>query len=222
MHFHMEIVMPQVDNVEEAVKTVMAPFNEQPDADEEDARNPFWDFWVVGGRWAGAKLEALLDQDKMKEFQEELKRRNVTVSGIQCGKQELSPASQIPMVDKLWEEYFPQYTGRACPLFNHSNDQYSNDCLHGDVMPLRDVPRILSSERVMFVAPNYDGSSLEATAMFSQSIWNGVNYEDTAWDGTFGAAVDLFAEKSKNYGDTWKERATPADDWLVVTVDYHS
>ena len=123
MHSHTEIIMPPTDDIEAAVKQIMAPFNEQPDDDDEDVRSSFWDFWVIGGRWAGHKLQAGLDQDKLKAFHDAMTQRKVTVDSIQGGKQALKPESQIPVVDAMWHEFFPETTG-PCPLFKHSNDQY--------------------------------------------------------------------------------------------------
>src|SRR5262245_27782076 len=108
MHYHLEVILPPVDNVEQAIGQILEPFDENG-KDEDGHRNShaFWDWYVVGGRWAGAKLQAMLDPKKLEEFNAELTKRKVTVSGIQAGKQELSPASQIPMVDALWNEFFP-------------------------------------------------------------------------------------------------------------------
>lgn len=60
--------------------------------------------------------------------------------------------------------------------------------------------------------------------MLSQEVWNGQNYERTAWDGTFGAAQTLYAEYLGRYEKAPKMLAAcqPTTDWLVVTVDYHS
>jgi len=221
MHYVLEIIMPQVDNVEEAVAQIMAPFSENTD-DEDRMPSPFWDFYVIGGRWAGHKMEVGLDQDKLTAFYAELKTRNVTVSSLQCGKQRLNPEDQIPMVDALWSEYFPEYNGRACPLFNHSNDQYENDCLYGDVMRVKDVSPKVSSSRFIVANYDYEDKELEVKFMLSQDVWNGVNHEVTIWDGTLGAAQELYAKSCENYRDEYKEKNKITDDMLVVTVDYHS
>jgi len=222
MHHVIEILLPQVENVEEAIAEIMAPFNEHVDDPEERTGQEFWDFYVIGGRWAGHKMTAALDQDKLTAFYDAMTEKKVTVSGLQCGKQEIAPASQIPMVDALWTEYFPEYNGRACPLFNHANDQYQNDCLYGDVMRLKDVSSELTCGR--FIVANYDykDEKLEAKCMLSDSVWNGVNFEDTVWDGTLGHATELYGKKLENYNEEYTTANTPDGDWIVVTVDYHS
>jgi len=223
MHYHLEIIMPPTDNIEAAVSKILAPFNEQgTDEDGESNRHAFWDWYVIGGRFAGSKFQATLDKANLDKFYAELKERKVTVSGLTAGKQELKPESQIPMVDALWNEYFPQTNGGPCPLFNHANNQYKSDSLlPNDVMAFSDVPQSLEASRVILAAPNYN-DELAAEYMVSDSIWNGVNYEDTLWDETFGGAVSIFTKKRAGYKAEYAEKRTPKDDWLVVTVDYHS
>lgn len=215
--------MPFTNDVEAAVSKICNPFNEQgTDEDGEPNRQGFWDFWVIGGRFAGSKFQATLNPEQLEKFNAELHKRKVTVSSFTAGKQEIAPASQIPMVDALWNEYFPQTNGGPCPLFKHSNDQYKNDSLlPDDVMRFWEVPDSLKMSRIIFAGPRYE-DELKATFMLSDSIWNGCNHEDTAWDQTFGDAVKRFTEKHKNYKTEYIEKITPNDDWLVVTVDYHT
>jgi len=58
--------------------------------------------------------------------------------------------------------------------------------------------------------------------MVTDSLYNGATWQDTNWDGTLKSALDGFADKCKNYKQEWVDEHTPKDDWLVVTVDYHS
>lgn len=231
MHYHCEIVIPPVMNIEEAIASVMKPFNEQPDEEDEDARNGFWDFWVIGGRWAGCKLLARYDQAKLDEFYAWLQEEKVTVSGLKCGKQELSPATQIPKVDAKWNEMFPSSEFLPCPLFNHSNNQYGeglSSTLPGDVQRLSDVPVALECSRVIFAKPSYDSEKkdhvgpLEAEFMLVDSAWNGCNHMKVDWDGKFHSALQQYRDKLKSYREEFAAKVLPKEDWLVVTVDYHS
>lgn len=218
-HYHCEIVMPKVEDVNSAIQQIMEPFSENGD----DVRNGFWDFFVIGGRFAGAKLQASCDPEKLSKFHEALKSSGITVSGLQCGKQELSPANQIPMVDKMWHEFFPELPDGPCPLFSHSNNQYdANSLLPNDICDLRVIPLSLKFDRIIFAGQKYESDELEATSMLATSIWNGVNHQDTNWDGSFSSAIELFKKHSECYRDEYRERITPREDWLVVTVDYHS
>ena len=225
MHHHLEIIMPPVDNVEEAIKQILEPFDEGG-KDEDGHPNPhgFWDWWVIGGRWAGHKLEAGFDQEKLEAFHQELTKREVTVSGLQAGKPSLEPASQIPMVDALWAEFFPDSPTKSCPLFSHYNDQYRSSAAYPDVMRLKDIPKGLTASHVIIAGPHWDSdrNSLEAKYMLQESIWNGVTFVESKWDGDVEEAISQHKEHLKNAKPEYAAKHIPQDDWLVVTVDYHS
>ena len=233
MHYLLEIIMPPVPGIEmptqqhidDCVSVIMAPYHEENE-DPEEARTPkWWDWYVVGGRYAGSHMMATLDREKMAAFEQWLQDTQVTVSGIQAGKQELSPKDQIPVVDAKWAEFFPEYAGQACPLFRHSNDQYGRDgngTLPEDVLHFRDVPREMTCCRVIIAGPNYEGTSMEAKYMISEDIWNGVTHVKSDWDGKIGSALNQFMERAEHARDEWREKYVPTDNWLVVTVDYHS
>lgn len=218
MHHHLEIIMPPADDVESAVKTIMHPFDEN----NEDRYHAFWDWWVIGGRYAGDKLKAALDENKLDEFYDKLKELKVTVSSVTAGKETLDPASQISNVDALWRDYFPDSGIEVCPLFSHSNDQYSSESLlPGDVCTLAKCPNELTASHLIIAAPNYS-NELEAKYMIEQSMWNGVTHIDTGWGGNIKDGLQKHLAKLKNYTDEAAAKYTPKDDWLVVTVDYHS
>lgn len=223
MHYHLEVILPPVPNVEEALNQILAPFNEHEDEDGNRNSHTFWDWYVIGGRWAGAKLEATLDPEKKDAFFAELSRREVTVSGLQAGKQKLQPESQIPMVDALWNEYFPDSPLKVCPFFNHFNDQYHNSDGFPDIMRLKDTPKELTASHVIIAGPSWkDDGTLEAKYMLQASIWNGVTHVDAKWDGKVQTAIDEHKEQLKNTKPEYAAKHVPQDDWLVVTVDYHS
>lgn len=212
MHYHMEIVMPPTDDVAAAVEKILAPFSEN----DEEARHAFWDWYQLGGRYSGAKLEARVPKEKREAFFVALKQMGVTVSGLQWGKQELSPASQAPAVDALWREMCPG-AGATCPIFKHSGEGVGVL----DICTLSEVPDELAAYSLIIAGPNYAGE-LAAAELSHQSIWNGVTHQDTTFKGGVKAAIDEFLERINSYTDEYKERLTPKPDWLVVTVDYHS
>ena len=221
MHYHLEIIMPKTKEIASAISEIMAPFDEN----EEDADHPFWDWYIIGGRFAGSKEMCGYDKDKLSRFYKELNEKNVTVSGLQCGKQEISPASQIQMVDEIWNKYFPTENGEltACPIFAHSNNQYdSNDLIGCDISPLEDVPRNMQCSHVIIAGPSFDNKKFEAHFMLKDTSWNGVNHMDVSWDKTISGAVEKFKEKLTHYKEEYRERVTPKGDWICVTVDYHS
>lgn len=223
MHSKIEIIIPPTDDVEASVKQVMQQFDENG-TDEDGICNShaFWDFYVIGGRWAGDKELSKLDQDKLASFYKALEEKNVTVSGFQAGKQTLSPESQIPMVDSLWKDYFPDCKSEGCPLFSHSNDQYS-EALQGDICKVSEVTDSMTCEKLLIAGQGYMGNGeIECKHLLQRSVWNGVNHEDTNFSGKILDGVSMYMEKIDGYTEDFKQKNTPNDDWLVVTVDIHS
>jgi hypothetical protein len=216
MHHHLEIILPPVDDVEKLITEVMAPFDEN----NEDAYHAFWDWYVIGGRWAGEHLRASVDPEKLSQFYKDLEDRKITVSGIVCGKKTLKPEDQIPTVDALWRQYFPDSELNTCPLFSHFNDQYKDNCL--DVDPLGQINIQMTASRVIIAGPNYNDSSYEAKFMVEVESWNGCNYIDTTWDGKIEGALALYSEYTKRWNDEHRAKNTPTKDWYIATIDYHS
>ena len=226
MHYHCEIIIPPKADIKESIESILTPYHEEYE-DEEGypGRNGFWDWYVIGGRWAGAKLQQALGKEKIDEFYRWCKKEEITVSSLQCGKQELKPVEQIPKVDAKWNEM----TGLPgpCPLFAHSNDQYS-EWLPGDISRLDESENVECS-RVIFAGPSFDHDKsktwdgpLEAVFMLAEDAWNGCNHMPVDWDGKIGSALKLWKERLENYASGYRNRCTPAGDWQCVTVDYHS
>jgi hypothetical protein len=233
MHYHCEIVLPpETADIESAIASVMKPFDEKPsrNIDEDMGRYSFWDFYVIGGRFAGDKQIQMLDQAKLDEFSRWCTEQKITCSGVQCGKQELNPASQIPIVDAKWNELFPQPGNVmvACPLFRHSNDQYADGiagAIQGDISRLGDSKNI-KCNRVIFTGPSYRGGErtgpLEAVFMLTEDEWNGCNHMPVKWDQTLGDALNQYTERLAHYAEQYRNQMQPNDNWICVTVDYHS
>lgn len=212
MHSHLEIVMPPTDDVEAAVSQILAPFDES----NADNSYPFWDHWTIGGRWSGAKQEFMLGEERINAFLATMNAAGVTVSSVRMGKETLQPASQIAKVDAMWREHFPESPINVCPLFDH----YKGDI--GDVMKLGDVPKGLLASRVIVAGLNHGRDGLEAFYMVEDEIWNGVSHSKSEWSGKLEDAISAHLKRSEQWDQSYRIRATPGPDWLVVTVDYHS
>jgi hypothetical protein len=103
-----------------------------------------------------------------------------------------------------------------CPLFANYK---GHEC---DTMPLAQVPGDFACHHLIIAGPRWKDGTTEAQAMLMEKIWNGVSYQDTTWDGTFAAALEIHSKKLENYKEEYRATHTPQPDWLVVTVDYHS
>lgn len=216
MHYHLEIIMPPTDNIEISIKEILTPFLEgSSNEDGYPNLNTFYDYYTIGGRWSGIKLEYKLGTERIKEFRTLLAKKGVTVSGIRWGKEELSPKSQIPMVDRLWQEFSPDSGVKTCPLFKSFDG-----CGSGDVMTLKDLPRGLTASRVIIAASPH--GSLEAVYMIQDSMWNGVTHVDIEWDGEVETVISKHIKTISTYNPDYIEKTTPKEDWIIVTVDCHN
>lgn len=211
MHYHLEVIMPHRDDVEAALEEILAPFSEHDD----ENHHAFHDYYVIGGRYSGRKLEAAVGQDKLDAFFKEIKKREVTVSGLVWGKQELEPASQIPMVDALWREMCPG-GGDVCPIFKHSGETAASDICRFDA-----IPKDLKAFRLIVAAPDFEGEKFKVVTMLATQIWNGVTHQDTTWGGSVAEGVRLHLERIEHSRNDYWRKCTPQPDWLCVTVDYH-
>lgn len=212
-HSIAEIVIPPTDNIELAVKQMMK------DTDAEDESHPdWWDFYVIGGRFSGHKLECKIGTDRLKQFHELLIQKKVTVSGLRCGKPDLAPSSQIESVDALWREHFPGF-GEKCVLFAHSRDQYGKQGIYADdICAVSALPDKLTCDRLL-IAHKRDDGELYPIDMWANRLWNGVSWQDTDFDGNVKTGIEKWKKQAT---ERYRSGITVGDDWLVVTVDYHN
>ena len=78
-----------------------------------------------------------------------------------------------------------------------------------------------SAWRVIIAGPDIYGDTV-ANFMISQKIWNGVGLVPAAWDGKLSSAIEMWKKEAEGWRDEWHKRLIPSEDWLVVSVDYHS
>lgn len=223
MHHHLEIIMPPTEDVKKSIDQIMAPYSENYEDEEGETRShAFWDFYVIGGRYSGVRINQQFEGPRLDQFHKLLNEKKITVSSLTCGKEKLQPASQIPEVDKLWREHFPE-GGEVCPLFNHYNDQYTDSQGFPDIIKLKDLHKNLHAAKVIIAKEHWkDKGKLDIGFMIEDSSWNGVNYIDSSWKGGVFEAVNMWKEKLETYKEEYKEKNMPKDNWLAVTVDYHS
>lgn len=208
MHSHVEIVIPTArkDDIEAAVREVLEPFDEHAEKD-----GAFWDYYLIGGRFSGAKVEAGLDPERVTAFHAELHRREVTIAGVQAGKPSLHPVTQIPAIDALYREWFPE-GGPVCPFFSHYDDP--SQINPADICSVANTPRELQCDRLIIARPHWDDpAKLEAKRMFCNRLWNGIEHQQTEWDGKVrDTLMNLLGQGTPLFDG----------DSLMVTVDTHS
>ena len=89
----------------------------------------------------------------------------------------------------------------------------------GNVMPVMECRDVNGIARAVFV-----GTDGNVSFMCQDSVWNGVNTEMTQWNRSIGQAIDLQRDYIHMYRHVPDHLAKyqVADDWIAVTVDYHS
>lgn len=210
MHYHLEILMPPTDDVPAMVAKALAEFDEC----NPENRYAFFDWYVIGGRWSGTKLQQRIGEERLSAFQNKLHSMGVTVSSFRAGKPRLSPESQEGTVNALWREMCPG-NGDVCPLFKNEVS------FNLDACRLDELPSGLKCEAFLYVSVD-DDDEVEPKLLLRGSIFNGVNSQDTTWDGSVEKAFELLCKRIGNYRDEYRKAIEPRPDWLLVTVDYHS
>ena len=69
MHHHCEVIMPPSSDIGKDLEKIMSPFYENRD---DCDGNEFWDFYVMGGRFAGTKETCGYNQERLDEFYKKL------------------------------------------------------------------------------------------------------------------------------------------------------
>lgn len=233
MHYTCEVVVPPFDDKDELNKFISEILKKYEEGYKDEYgysyNHSFYDYFVIGGRFSGRKQKTMLDDEKLDKFYEELKNRGVTQSSVVFGKPTISPSSQIPMVDALWHEYFPEWQGKHCPVFQHSGDEDNLDIMTLGEFKKHTELREMESSTVAIGFLGYgedaDDDSVGTPNLYTllhTSIWNGTNIQDTTFSGKVLEAIDLHNTNLSRAYSWYREQATPTDDWLVVTLDYHS
>lgn len=207
-HYIAEIVLPPDVPIVKGVKDVMDYFK-----DEDNGHAEWWDFYIIGGRFSGNKIESSIDPKRLEAFKEHLVEIKVTVHALTAGNPSLYPTSQIKMVDALWREWFPG-CGDACLLFSHARDQYRKDGYYSDdVCKVSEVHERLQCDRLI-VARIFE-DKLYPARMLVTSLYNGVEWQGTEFDGNVKRGLQAINDDKYR-----KNSMTP--DFNVITVDYHN
>lgn len=214
MHYHLEIIMPPCSpsEIEARVSEIMAPWEEGgKDEYGDEQRHGFWDWYEIGGRYTGSHRRASFDPEKLSVFYDAIRDAGVQIKGLVLGKEELATDADRAKVESLWREFFPD-DEIGCQDFK------DYDGADVDYRTVEAIGKHLSAYRVI-VADWHEWKeerNLRAKRMLTKEIWNGVEHQDAKWTGS---VPDLISEVRSV--DNWRS-VDIGDDWLCVTVDYHS
>ncbi len=216
MHFHLEIIMPPTDKIEEEISHILAPFDEG----NEESRNAFWDWYQIGGRWTGTKdgFDPASDENNVERCElcngtgfrtdnvgETARAAEPTYTCNSCGKWQEGGTwthSEFGAGKHLkWPTQWAQYKG--------------------DIMLLRDVKPDQKAFRVIIAGQNHAGTGMEAVFMAAKDNWNGVSFDESKWDGSLADAIAKHKARAAHYTPAYAEKVTPTDEWIAVSIDYH-
>lgn len=209
MHEHLEIILPPPHDwqasgaVKKDVEDIMKSFQR----DEDDGG--WWDYFMIGGRWAGQHVLSRIEPAVIQSFRERLAAEKITVSGVQFGKPDLSPASQIPRVDSLWRKMVPG-GGDQCVLFGHAAPE-------GDVCTVGKLGPHLNCDRLILCTRSSSGMP-KPHRMAVASFWNGIEHQETDFNGNVAAFIEA---QSARDASAYPEPLQIGPEWIAVTVDYH-
>lgn len=201
--------MPPTGDPVKAIEALMLPFSEH----DENNSHPFWDYYLIGGRYSGRHVQSLLDTEKMELFYLELQNLKITVNNVVFGKYELSPSSQIEKVDALWNNFFPESKIDVCPIFKHYKGDTLDICTVGDV----DLTK-LTCFTLAIAKPENE----QLDFLLHTSMWNGVTWIDTAFDGSVKKGIDLYNDNLKSYKEEYRREREINKNWIIATIDYHN
>ena len=97
----------------------------------------------------------------------------------------------------------------------------SRDIVSRGTVRLGDCPEDLTAKHVIVAIHGDEGLGFSAYMQYMKSVWNGLNWQDTAFSGYVRDALKEYREAIAEYTPAYREKLNPKDDWLVVTVDYH-
>ena len=118
---------------------------------------------------------------------------------------------------RLFYDYYKvggAWSGRKTEL--GCTDFVSRSTIH-----LKDIPEDLTASHVIVAVVDYEGTGFRAYMQYMKSVWNGLNWQKTAFSGYVSDALKEYREAIAEYLPVYREKMNPQDDWLVVTVDYH-
>ena len=205
MHYHVELIMPPspLVQIQERVGELLSPLS-QSVAHRAGTLEYLYDWYQIGGRFAGAKMSLRLDPERLHKFRQELYGEAFTndTRDLLIGQKQFWGARDLPKVDALWRKWFPEEEVDACPLFDHypAGDQ--------DICRVDRIPDNLTAHAVVV------GNEDKVVFQLKTENWDSTRceFQDTGFDGSVLNAL----RQCRACG------VEPSKNWLAVTLDCHT
>jgi hypothetical protein len=203
MHFHAEIYLKNLDNLDEQVGKIMLPYcvGSKIEKYEEDGEEylitaeSFWDWWVIGGRWTGKHTGYNPFKDRL----------NISICKICNGT-----GFRDDEIGQKHREQEPTYTCNVCGERDFETKKWS----HGEFGPglrLNSTLRPYHGD-VMHIAGIKDDLNCDTFVI------KGKVFHEENWDHENDTMV-----KNPEFDGNVKNKLNELgiEDGYLVTVDYH-
>ena len=201
-HYHVELILPPTPRFEirERVLEILLPLRKGDDEATWPA-DPLFDWYKIGGRFAGTKHGLRCDPERRRKFYEELYSDEFT-SDDDLSKLGFWGDDQLPAVNALWRKWFPEDEVGICPFIGPYPTRDQDICR---------VDRISDELKADTVVVGNEAN--QVVLRLKTEIWDSIKrkFIDTGFDGSVLDAL----RRCRAAG------VEPAGDWLAVTLDCH-
>lgn len=176
MHYHAEIWVPTLENLDQQIEDLMEPHR------ENDQGSGFWDWYQIGGRWTGSHDNYDPTND----------RANYEKCFLCNGT-----GFRDDALGQKAREKSPSYTCNACGTFDGATKKWGYG-IFGPGLALKFQSHWVRREAEAVPVESITDSLscyvlIIGERVFMQKIWDGQNYVPTGFDGN----VKSFLEKHK-------------------------
>lgn len=171
MHYHAEVFVPTKKNYQNVVAEIMAPHYEKWSDNDEESREGFWDWYVIGGRWSGR--HTILDlylkygDEAYNAMLQEFKERFGWWEG---GPERITRETRKAQFEEVFHKHFPDANLHVpMPAWR---DSYKQDGYPDDICALEDIPIPLFSCYTLILP----------SGVYHREEWTGDRFEEQKHD----------------------------------------
>lgn len=202
-HYHVELILPPTPRLgwalEERILEILLPLRKGDDEATWPA-DPLFDWYKIGGRFAGTKHGLRCDPERRRKFYAALYSEAFATD--EFTKLGFWGDNQLPAVNALWRTWFPEDEVGICPFIGPypTGDQ--------DICRVDRIPDELKADTVVV-----GNEANQVVLRLKTEIWDSARrrFLDTGFDGSVLNAL----RQCRAQG------VALAGNWLAVTLDCH-
>ena len=218
MHSHTELITP-LPNQEYSEILHIAEICLGAYSYENNSIHAFYDWYQVGGRFKYRKLVQNQSEEEIKEFTSAAKDIDNNFSDITNIINERDK-KQINKLKQIWKKTFPD-KDENCPFINKLSRKHDETECYVDHFPyltaLGETPKNLDLGTILFTTPDRCISFIfpdQLKLIFDKPI--------DSVPHTIKHALLYYEKVIDRLWPGQKERLTPNDEWIALTIDYHN